>query len=188
MKRRQRPKQTSRGTGLRQELQNIADEATAYFNRVASQANRRVSPEDQHLVEELSSKIMRAVAATANAVGSSPLVGNLDRAGLGYAMKGMVAALDFRLYQHWDTYQIHDEDVHKGIVDAGESDDFPLSRDQAQLVFMKNHKKVLGFLDLLEVPEPIEAGGTDAAPTSAPPQFQRRAAALSRSILPVLSG
>ncbi len=61
--------ETVNGTSLRQELQEIHDQAKAYFNRVASQASDEstplsreeiwssVSPEDQQLAEKLSSRI-----------------------------------------------------------------------------------------------------------------------------------
>lgn len=145
-------------TSLRQVLQKIAGEATAYFNRVASQAHEEtpsgsevwglVSPEEQDRVGELSSKIGQTVAAISSAVRSSPLVGDAGQAKLGAAMDKMVDALKFRELEHRDPQVWSDEERILGFTKERD-EECPITIARARYVFMDNSSKVAGFLDLL---------------------------------------
>ncbi|MCH7979658.1 MAG: hypothetical protein IH935_11880, partial [Acidobacteria bacterium] len=155
------------GTNLRQKLQEIHDQATEYFNRVASQANDEssplsreeiwssVSPEDQQLAEKLSTRIRQTVTIISKATMLSPLVGQAGQASLGIAMKSMTAALRFRYYNHWGPEVVSDEGTVLAVHPAVEREDGVIEEVTiARDIFADNCDKVLGFVDLVAVPKP----------------------------------
>ena len=163
-------------TSLRQELQEIADQATAYFNRVASQVINEckygselwslASTEDKQLVEGLSSRIRQTVSAISYAARLSLLVVQADYAALRFAMKSMTAALRF----HFVSDIKDGEEWSLTYFPSFDSKSNPVV-SQAISGFMDNYSKVVGYVGLLEPrgDSPNDLPQTSSSPSLEPP-------------------
>jgi hypothetical protein len=155
---------------LRDELDTVASEARAYFERATVECDLAfLSPspfshfvDPNHFWDELSSdtkeeateliaRLLRCAAPIGQAAGSSPLTGGEDVREVKEATKSMRAALRLRRYSYREADAIHDEGTVLGFRPAEQSDNFGVDPETAQKLFNEGADKIRDVLSLIDV-------------------------------------
>ena len=100
---------------------------------------------------KLQSNILESVKMISNCIAHSPLLTEADNRDLSRWAKSLRSALRLRRYFAWDTELLHDEDIVLGVKPSGQSDDDPMDRDKARLVFERGIVNLLNLVDLIEL-------------------------------------
>ena len=98
----------------------------------------------------LQSNVLKSVKMISNCIVHSPLLTEADNRDLSRWAKSLRSALRLRRYDAWDPEILHDEDIVLGIRPPGQSDDNPMQRDKARLVFERGINNLLNLVDLIE--------------------------------------
>jgi hypothetical protein len=160
-------------------LKLIQGQARQYFEEAAFSAD----PPEQHpsrdrdyweeLPEQLKERGLAIVRDLANlarvtgpAIQRSPLLTEADQREAGRSFKGMRAALRFRLFEYWDPYLLHDEDIVLGVRPGGETDERRLDPAKARERFEVWGDWLYGRLELMD---PRLAEGSEVTLTATKP-------------------
>ena len=101
----------------------------------------------------------------------SPALTEADQRDIGFAVKGMRAALRLRQYRHWDIEVLHDECTVLGVQPPGQSEDHPLHPERAEKVFAGRSARLSDILELL-TPGPSIPGPALPPPPGAPQAYK----------------
>lgn len=132
---------------------DASDSELEWFYAKTSEADHywtKLKELDQQTAMELLSELLKVIGTIANCIKQSSILTEADRLDLGNWTKSIRASLRLRRYQSWDAEVLHDEGMVLGIKQPGQSDDSPVSPDQAKANFERNISNLLGLIDLLE--------------------------------------
>lgn len=168
----------------RRELEAITADAKAYFDRVPEEfkavdwieTDSMLGEHELQALENLCMRVQQTSGKISGVVQRFPVVGTpSSMGGLGVAMKRMVAALRFRLYDHWDDESLTNEDTYVGKRLAGESTDRRIGFKSARYWFAEGLKVVSGTLAALEGATGIATALTVAEiPNTVPPPPRKK--------------
>jgi hypothetical protein len=160
---------------LRQRLEGLRGESLDFLNRVDQivevgdfSGNAlwfRVPSEEQAVVNELRKNVGQTMAAVAEAVQGSPLIGEADLSGLSQNLKHITESLRFYRYQYYPQATIYVEDLFKGIQPASESNDDPISLQEAREIVIKAYEAIEDLLDRASADELQSASDDVEEPT-----------------------
>ena len=116
-----------------------------------------LSPEDQARASQLREKVAIIMGRIGNAVANTPLISETDLADLRVSARRMMAAVVFRRYQSWGPSYMHDEDRALGVRPAGQSEDEPISVEEARQIVREVWSATKELFDLVPpaAPEPV---------------------------------
>ena len=114
-----------------------------------SQISETLQKDANHIIIKLIKDVMTITAA----VKASPLLTEADERDVSFSVKGIRAALQLRRFAHWDTDVLHDEGTVLGVRPSGQSDDDPLSPEEALKTFEYSFEKLSGIVDLITASE-----------------------------------
>ena len=110
------------------------------------------------LSDALQSKSQKVQEATLHlisiiipALQSSPILDKSDERDVGICAKKMRSALKLRDFKSWDIEVLHDEGAVLGVSPPGQSEDTPLSPDEAQNRFNRCIEKLEGIIQLAKI-------------------------------------
>ena len=108
---------------------------------------------------DLQSNLLKSVKMISNCITHSPLLMEADHRDLSRWAKSLRSALRLREYHAWDPKLLHDEGTVLGFQPSGQSDDNPMHREKARLVFERGINNLLNLVDLIELVFPERGGG-----------------------------
>ena len=106
---------------------------------------------DRQAALEMQSELIPVISVLANGAKQSSLLTEADRRDIGAWTKSLRASLRLRRYYSWDTELLHDEDIILGVRQAGQTDEYAVTPEQAGRAFDRNIEKFLGLIDLIEI-------------------------------------
>ena len=104
----------------------------------------------QEASQKLRSNLLQSVKTISNCITHSPLLTEADQREISRCVKSLRSALRLRRYHDWDPELLHDEGTVLGIKPSGQSDDLPMDRDKARLVFKSGINDLLNLVALIE--------------------------------------
>ena len=111
---------------------------------------KELSEVQQETSIKLQSNLLKSVKTITNCITHSPLLTEADQRDIGRWAKSLRSALRLRRFHAWDPELLHDEGTVLGIKPSGQSDDLPMDRDKARLVFKSGINNLLNLVDLIE--------------------------------------
>ena len=122
----------------------------SYSNYDSDYFWNRLDESQQGTSLNLQSDILKSVKMISNCIAHSPLMTEADNRDLSRWAKSLRSALRLRRYDAWDPEILHDEGTVLGFQPSGQSDDNPMQRDKARLVFERGINNLLNLVDLIE--------------------------------------
>lgn len=158
---------------LTEEWNRVLKDTQGYFDGVSARLLRVAGSESgaryetnvlQHLSDEdrnavipgLSRKLTELIVRLIEISKSSPLVSDVDRTDLRFTLRELLAALNFRLYHHWTTNVLSDEDRVLGVEPPGQREETCNAQD-AFKEFGSAAENVTRILNLLVPSDTPEA-------------------------------
>ena len=111
---------------------------------------KELSEVQQETSIKLQLNLLISVKTISNCITHSPLLTEADHRDISRWVKSLRSALRLRRYHAWDPELLHDEGTVLGIKPSGQSDDLPMDRDKARLVFKSGINNLLNLVDLIE--------------------------------------
>jgi hypothetical protein len=135
-------------TTILHRLKRIRARAQGYFKKACSALSPGLSlngfdrdcwaelpPRLKALSRSISTELGEVGRELAQALTLSPLVSKATQQNAGHDIRGMMAALRLRLYEHSDGWLQYDQDEFMGVVEARESAETPLDPKVGQATF-----------------------------------------------------
>ena len=151
-------------------------ETTKYWD-VLSDALREKSISIQRL-------LLSTVGTIQNYIKLSPLLTEADEQDLIKCIKSMRAALNLREYKSWEVNVVHDEGTVLGVNPPGQSEEHPLSPEDAKEIFNNYYTKINDIFDLVKSSPKSTVGNLSAHNKNVPASYRPNTAFLIMQISP----